>query len=279
MRIDSHHHFWNYDPAQYGWLSGPMAALERDFVPTDLKPLLDAAGINAVVSVEARQNEFETSYLLNFASQHDWIAGVVGYVQLESDQIGTSLERFTQSRHFRGVRKVVQGAPEGTLLRDDFNRGVGHLKHFGLAYDILIFARQIPEAVEFVDRHPQQIFVLDHLAKPRIEDGGYEPWAGDIRRLAERPNVYCKVSGMATEADWGSWTPQILRPYFDCVLDCFGPKRLMFGSDWPVCLVAAEYGRWVETVDSFVGELGDAERARVWGETAIEAYGLKGVSP
>lgn len=278
MRIDAHHHFWNYNDADYGWLDGPMAALKRNFGPPELKPLIDAAGIDAVVSVEARQNEIETAFLLNYASQNDWIAGVVGYVPLESSLVKASLERFTQNRHFRGVRKVVQGAPEGTLLADDFNRGVGHLKHFDLTYDILIFARQLPEAVEFVDRHPQQKFVLDHIAKPQIADGGYMPWADDIRRLAERPNVYCKISGMVTEADWQSWSSVNLRPYFEATLSAFGVNRLMFGSDWPVCQVASDYGRWVDTVKEWTADLSPTEQERFWSGTAIEAYGLKGIA-
>ena len=274
MRIDAHHHFWNYNADEYAWLDGPMESLKRDFTPTDLKPLLDAAGINAVVSIEARQTEIETAYLLNHASQNDWIAGVVGYIPLESPTVRVSLERFTQNRHFRGVRKVLQGQPEGCMRGDDFNRGIAHLKHFNIAYDILIFAKQIPEAVELVDRHPQQIFVLDHLAKPRIEDGGYEPWAGDIRRLAERPNVYCKISGMVTEADWKTWSPSTLQPYFDATIDTFGPNRLMFGSDWPVATVASEYSRWVDTVKTWTAALSETEQERLWAGTAIEAYRL-----
>lgn len=278
MRIDAHHHFWNHNDAEYGWLNGPMDALKRDFGPADLKPLIDAAGIDAVVSVEARQNEVETAFLLNYACQHDWVCGVVGYVPLESPDVRHSLERFGQSRHFRGVRKVLQGQPEGSMRGEDFNRGVGHLRHFGLTYDVLIYAKQLPEAVELVDRHPNQIFVLDHLAKPEIENGGYEPWAGDMRRLAERPNVYCKVSGMATEADWQSWSETTLKPYFDAALDAFGPRRLMYGSDWPVCLVASEYGRWADVVKGWTADLSEAEQARIWGGTAIEAYGLKGLT-
>ena len=275
MRIDSHHHFWNYTPAEYGWLGGPMAGLQRDFGPEDLKPLIDANGIDAVISVEARQSVNETAFLLIHACQNPWIAGVIGYVQLEATDLRASLERFGQSRHFRGVRKVLQGQPEGSMRGDDFNRGVAHLRHFGLTYDILIYARQLPEAVELVDRHPNQIFVLDHLAKPSIEDGGYMPWADDIRRMAERPNVYCKLSGLVTEADWQSWTPALLQPYFDTALDAFGPRRLMFGSDWPVCTVASDYGRWVDVVKAWTAPLGDAERARLWGGTAVEAYALK----
>ena len=274
MKIDAHHHFWTYNADEFGWLGGPMDALRRDFGPADLKPTLDASGIDSVVSVESRQKEIETEALLAYADAHAWIAGVVGYVTLERDDVTAAFERFISRPKFRGVRKVVQGMPVGALLDGAFNRGVSKLAPLNLVYDLLIFARQLQEAAEFVDRHPQQVFVLDHVAKPDIAGGGFDAWSNDLQDLARRENVYCKISGMATEADWAAWTPGGLRPYFDVALQAFGPRRLMFGSDWPVCLVATSYPRWVNTVADWTATLSVSEQASIWGGTAIEAYGL-----
>jgi L-fuconolactonase len=277
MRIDSHQHFWRYDPVQYDWIDdADMAALRRDFMPTELTTLIHESGIDGVVSVQARQSLEETDWLLGLAAEHKLICGVVGWAPLVSADVPRHLERLAENRKLVGVRHVVQGEPdENFILRDDFNRGVDALKQFDLRYDILIFERHLPQAIAFVDRHPQQVFVLDHVAKPNIKAGAIEPWHTNIRELAHRPNVYCKVSGMVTEADFRAWTPQQLRPFFDVVLEAFGPRRLMFGSDWPVCLVAATYEIWLNTVAEWTADLSADERDRVFGGTAVEAYGLE----
>jgi L-fuconolactonase len=275
MVIDAHHHFWNYSAEEYGWISDEMKVLRRDFTPDDLRRETAAAGVDGVVSVQARQTTEETRWLLELAAANDFIRGVVGWAPLVSPDVGRDLERFAAHRKFKAVRHVLQDEPDDDYaLRDDFNRGVGELKRFNLRYDILIFERHLPQAIKLVDRHPEQVFVLDHLAKPRVKSGEIDAWRKNLKELARRGNVYCKASGLATEADWRGWTPAQLRPYFDAALDAFGPRRLMFGSDWPVCLLATDYGRWVKTVRGLAAGLTEAEQSRLFGGTAVEAYGL-----
>jgi L-fuconolactonase len=274
--IDAHHHFWNYNPGEYGWISDEMSGLRRNYAAEDLKTEIARAGVDGVVSVQARQLLAETRWLLQLSDTNDFIRGVVGWVPLVGRNVASYLERFSKNKKCRAVRHVVQDEPdEDFILRDDFNRGVAELKRFGLRYDLLIFERHLPQAIQFVDRHPQQVFVLDHIAKPRIRDGILEPWRRNLRELARRPNVYCKLSGVVTETDWKTWTPEIIRPYVDAALDAFGPQRLMFGSDWPVCLVACSYKRWVDVIRDFASDLSPAEQARILGGTAVEAYNLE----
>jgi L-fuconolactonase len=275
MTIDSHHHFWKYGAAEYGWIDDTMKVIRRDFLPADLEKEIQAAGIDGVVSVQARQTLEENRFLLDFARRHDFIQGVVGWVPLVDGNVKGALEEFAAERKAKGVRHVLQGEPDDRyMLRADFNRGIALLKDLGLVYDILIFERHLPQTLQFVDRHPNQVFVLDHIAKPRIKDGFLSPWQTNIVQLAHRPNVYCKLSGMVTEADYQNWTEEELTPYIDTVISAFGPKRVMFGSDWPVCLVACPYGRWVEIVKKRIAELTAAEQQRILGETAVEAYKL-----
>ena len=275
MKIDAHHHFWNYEPVEYGWIDDSMKAIQRDFMPEELQEEIATAGVDGVVSVQARQSLAETEWLLRLAAKYDFIKGVVGWVELVSPKVGAELERFAANRKLKSVRHVVQAEPdEKFILRGDFNRGIRELKKLSLVYDILIFERQLPQAIQFVDAHPSQVFVLDHLAKPRIKDGLFEPWNKNLRELAKRPNIYCKVSGLVTEADYATWTDAQLQPYLNAALEAFGPRRLMFGSDWPVCLVTCGYARWHQLVTSWVAGLSPDERARVLGGTAAEAYKL-----
>lgn len=273
--IDAHHHFWRYDPAEYAWITQSMAVLRRDFLPADLRHATQAAGIDGVISVQARQTVEETRWLLELAGQNEIIRGVVGWVPLVSDRVRDDLERFAGQHKLKAVRHVLQDEPDDKyILRDDFNRGIGLLQDFGLRYDVLVYERHLPQTIEFVDRHPGLTFILDHIAKPRIRDGMLSPWRENLRELARRPNVYCKLSGMATEADLHDWTPSQLRPYADVALEAFGARRLMFGSDWPVCLLAVEYARWAKLAGEFASSLSPAEQQRLFGGTAIEAYGL-----
>ncbi|MEI8313523.1 MAG: amidohydrolase family protein [Verrucomicrobiota bacterium] len=275
MKIDSHHHFWRYDPVEYGWIDDAMRVIRRDFLPEDLRAEIARAGIEGVVSVQARQSLAETRWLLELADGNDFIKGVVGWVDLSSPKVVEDLERFAANPKFKSVRHVIQGEPDDSfIMRGDFNRGIRELKQFSLAYDILILERHLPQTIRFVDAHPDQVFVVDHIAKPCIRDGSFEPWNTNIRELARRPNVFCKVSGMVTEADYDSWTEALLKPYFDTVLEAFGPARLMFGSDWPVCLLACDYARWHKLVSGWVADLSLPEQARVLGGTATEAYRL-----
>jgi L-fuconolactonase len=275
MMIDAHHHFWRYDPREYDWISPVMSKIRRDFLPDDLDRVARDSGIDGVITVQARQTLEETGWLLELARSHEWVKGVVGWVPLVDPDVRVQIQEHSRSPKLRGVRHVLQGEPDEYLSRDDFNAGVAALREFGLRYDILILERQLPATIKFVDRHPEQIFILDHVAKPKMKARELSPWRENIRELARRPRVYCKLSGMLTEADWSHWSVDDLRPYVHVVLDAFGPERLMFGSDWPVCLVASEYGRWVQTVEELTGALSDEERSRIFGGTARDAYRLE----
>jgi L-fuconolactonase len=275
MRIDAHHHFWRFNSKEYSWITDAMSVLRQDFLPKDLKAELRHEAIDGVVSVQARQNPAETPWLLELAWDHDFIRGVVGWVPLVSPTVAEELAPLAANPKLKAIRHVLQGeADERYMLRADFNNGIEALRQFNLVYDILIFERHLPQTIQFVDRHPDQVFVLDHVAKPRIRENVLQPWKDLITDLARRPNVYCKLSGMVTEADWKAWTPQQLRPYVETVLEAFTPRRVMFGSDWPVCLVATPYGKWKDTVAGFIAALSRAEQDRIWGGTAIEAYRL-----
>jgi L-fuconolactonase len=272
--IDAHHHFWRYDPREYDWIGDDMSRIRRDFLPADLRREITVAGVDGVISVQARQTIQETRRLLDLAAAHEWIKGVVGWVPLIADDVRPVLSELAASPKLRAVRHVLQGEPDDFMLRDDFNRGIASLRALDLRYDLLIFEHQLPTAIQLVDRHPNQLFILDHIAKPKIRRRELSPWRENIRPLAERQHVYCKLSGMVTEAEWEQWTIDDLRPYVDVVLDAFGPRRLMFGSDWPVCLIASEYRRWVDAVRGMTSALSETEQRRIFGETAVEAYAL-----
>jgi L-fuconolactonase len=275
-RIDAHHHLWRYDKEQYRWIGDNMGALARNFLPKDLERELASSGIDGSVAVQARQSIEETEWLLALADECDAIRGVVGWAPIASLEFPRELESLRSSEKLKGLRHVVQDEPDDRFLQgSDFNRGIARLKHLGLVYDILIFAQQLPATIAFVDRHPEQVFVLDHIAKPRIRDGALEPWRTNIRELARRENVYCKLSGMVTEANWTNWCSADLKPYFDVVLDAFGPGRLMAGSDWPVCTLAATHREWFSTLAELIGQLSHAEREMILGGVAVEVYSLK----
>jgi L-fuconolactonase len=274
-KIDSHHHFWKYTPVEYGWIGDNMKAIRRDFLPADLEPTIRAAGIDGVVSVQARQTIEETTFLLDHADRHSFIRGVVGWAPLADPRVAALLENLQGQRKLKGIRHIVQGEPDNNfILGRDFNRGVSELRKFGLVYDILIFEKHLKPSIRFVDQHPNQIFVIDHVAKPRIKDRIVSPWREQMKEIAKRPNVYCKISGMVTEADWKNWTEADLKPYLDTVIEAFGATRLLFGSDWPVMLVACPYQRWVDVVSRAISAWSASEKDRFWGGTAIEAYKL-----
>jgi L-fuconolactonase len=276
MRIDAHQHFWMYNGREYGWINDSMAALRRDFLPADLKPELERSGFQGCVAVQARQTLGETQWLLELAEQAPFILGVVGWVDLRSPRLRFELESLADNSKLVGVRHIVQSEPdERFLLQPDFLRSIAMLEEFDLAYDILIYAKHLPVAAEFVARFPRQRFVLDHLAKPPIKSGAIDVWTHGIRELAAFPNVYCKVSGLVTEADWQAWKPEDFRPYLDAAFECFGPSRLMIGSDWPVCTVTAPYSRVMNLVKDYVGKYAAKERDAVLGENAATFWRLK----
>jgi L-fuconolactonase len=275
MRIDAHQHFWRYDAAEYGWIDDSMAALRRDFLPTDAAREMAAAGFDACVAVQARQTLEETRWLLALAEVHPFIAGVVGLVDLQGGEARDELERFASNPRLVGVRHIVQSEPDDFLLRPPFCRGIALLEERGLAYDILIYERHLPAAVEFVSRFERQRFVVDHLAKPDIRSGRMCAWEQGLRQLAAFPNVWCKLSGLVTEADWSRWTPAQLRPYLDVAFDCFGARRLMIGSDWPVCTVAADYARALGVVMEYLADRPRDEQDAVLGGNAEKFWNLK----
>lgn len=252
-----------------------MVVLKRDRLPADLAPLLESTGIDGTVAVQARQTLEETRWLLELADQSPFIHGVVGWVDLRIPEIRQQLEHFSLHPKFRGVRHVVQDeADDQFMLREDFIRGLGMLAEYNLTYDILIFPRHLPVACELVEKFSDQPFVLDHIAKPFVKDGRVSPWDADIRRLAAYSNVFCKVSGMVTEADWHQWQPADFHPYLDVVFEAFGPHRIMFGSDWPVCTLAGTYADVAGIVSDYIQALSSDEQAHVWGGTARKFYGL-----
>jgi L-fuconolactonase len=242
MKIDSHQHFWEYDPVQYPWITDQLARIRRSFLPPDLEPELKRAGIEGCIAVQARQTVQESRWLLGLADRYDFIKGVVGWVDLRAGDVERDLETLARHPKFVGVRHVAQDEPDDRfLVGKDFLRGISKLKQFDLAYDILIFPKQLPAAIELVNRFPEQRFALDHIAKPLIREKLLEPWRSQIHELAKATNVMCKVSGLVTEAKWDGWRADDFLPYLDAVEEAFGIERLMFGSDWPVCLLAAEY--------------------------------------
>ena len=275
MRIDSHQHFWRYSPAEYAWIDDSMAALRRDFLPQELRREMEGAAVDACVAVQARQTVAETRWLLELADAHPFVAGAIGWVDLQADDAADQLDRFADHPKFLGVRHVVQGEPdERFMLRPAFCRGISLLENRGLTYDILIYPKHLPAAAELAARFPRQRFVLDHMAKPDIRSGGMREWEDGVRALAKCPLVFCKLSGLVTEADWTRWTPADIRPYMDVVFECFGAHRLLAGSDWPVCTVAADYRSAIGLVDDYMSGRPGAERDAVMGGNAARLWRL-----
>ena len=276
MRIDAHQHFWLYNSAEYGWIDESMAAIRRDFLPEDLVGKLSKNDFDGSVAVQTRQTLEETRWLLELAAASPRILGVVGWVDLRSPDAHSQLRSFAGNPKLVGVRHIVQAEPDDRfLLQPDFLRGISLLEEFDLAYDILIYTRHLPVAAEFVEKFPRQRFVLDHMAKPPIKTGEIDLWEDGIRQLAAFPNICCKVSGLVTEADWHHWTPEQIRPYLDVVFDAFGSQRLMIGSDWPVCLVAGEYGRVMDVVKDYVRSNCLRALEAILGENARRFWHLK----
>jgi len=276
MRIDAHQHYWIYNPREYGWIDDSMATIRRDFLPDDLKLELERENFDGSVLVQTRQTWEETRWLLELAGASPRTLGVVGWADLRSPEIRSQLEAIAANPKLVGIRHIVQSEPDGNfLLGEEFLRGVSMLEEFGLAYDILVYSRHLPVAAEFVKRFPGQRFVLDHMAKPPIKNGEIRLWSDGIRRLAEFPNVYCKLSGLVTEADWQHWRPDQITPYMEVAFEAFGPDRLMIGSDWPVCLVAASYRQVISVVTNHLQSYSQAVQDAVMGGNAQRFWRLK----
>ncbi len=273
--IDAHQHFWQYDPIRDTWIDETMGVLKKDFFPMDLKPVLDKNRVSGCVAVQADQSENETDFLLDIAHRNPFVKGVVGWVDLLSENVDERLSHFSNNPLFKGVRHIVQAEPEGFMLRSDFQRGLAQLRTHNLTYDILIHSHQLQEARELVATFDEQPFILDHLAKPNIKEGHWDTWNKNITELAKFPNVYCKLSGMVTEAVWNHWAIDDFKPYIETIFECFGPDRVIFGSDWPVCLLSGSYLETLTIVDFYTRLLSDWEKAKIMGGNAIRVYNLE----
>ena len=276
MRLDAHQHFWHYDPVKDSWITDEMSVLKRDFLPEHLMPELAAHGLGGCIAVQADQSEKETLFLLELAESYPVIKGVVGWIDLRHESCLARLDYFTQFSRLRGFRHIVQAElDDNFMLREDFLRGIGYLKSLGFTYDILIYPRQLGAAIKLVEKYPDQPFVIDHIAKPLIKDKILAPWEQQIKAIATNPNVYCKVSGLITEADWHTWRPDDFKPYLDVVFAAFGTDRVMFGSDWPVCLLAGSYRQVIELIEGYTRDFTHEEKEKIFGLNAMRFYGIK----
>lgn len=275
MIIDSHQHFWQYEPAKHAWIDDAMAVIRKDFEPSDLATVYKEHGVDGCVAVQADQTIAETDFLLKLSDEHDFIKGVVGWIDLRGANLQNQLEAYQSKQKLKGFRHVVQGeADPNFLLRPNFLSGISLLEKYNYTYDILIFPHQLGATLEFVKRFPNQKFIIDHIAKPYIKDGFFDGWAVLMREIGKQKNVFCKVSGMITEADYNLWTPEQIEPYMQLVLEAFGPERLVFGSDWPVCLVAGNYQQVKSLVTDFISKLSESEQKQIMGMNAMKFYNL-----
>lgn len=276
MHIDSHQHFWQYNPERDHWITEEMSALKHDFLPSDLIPELRKNNVDGCITVQVDQSEQETMSLLELADRFPVIKGVVGWIDLCSPNLPGRLKHFSHFEKLCGFRHIVQSEPNDRyMLREDFVEGIACLSEFDFTYDILIYTRQLTAAAELVSKFPQQRFVIDHMAKPLIRSRKIEPWAKQMRTIAKHSNVYCKLSGLITEAEWQTWRESDLRPYLDVVFEAFGPDRLMFGSDWPVCLLAGNYGRVKSVMMNYIRDLPPGVQEKILGLNAVRFYRLK----
>lgn len=276
LKIDAHQHFWKYDPVRHGWINDAMKVIRLDFMPADLQPLLQSSGLDGCVLVQVDQTQEENEFQLANANANEFIKGVVGWVDLQAADLEERLAKLHAHKKLKGFRHILQGEPdEAFMLRPAFRKGIGKLNKYGFTYDILIFPNHLKNAARLVAEFPDQPFVVDHLAKPYIKAGKIDEWRKDINALAQFEHVMCKVSGMVTEADWATWSKKDLRPYIDTVVEAFGTERLMFGSDWPVCLCAASYRQVVDIVADYFSTFSTTEQEAVWGGNAVRFYNLE----
>ena len=273
MKIDSHQHFWIYNPIRDSWIDDSMKILRRNFLPEDLYPIIKEQNIDGTITVQADQSEDETNFLLKLADENDWIVGVVGWIDLMGDDIERRLEHFSSLKKLKGFRHIVQAEPDNNfMLNEKFQNGISRLKHFNFTYDILVFPHQLPAAIKLSEKHPEQKFILDHIAKPFKNE--IEPWASEIRELARNKNVFCKISGIVTEADHKNWKPEDIYPYLDVVFESFGYDRLLFGSDWPVCLLAGTYKQVINLIEEYTRNISPEEKEKIFGMNARLFYNI-----
>jgi L-fuconolactonase len=275
LKIDSHQHFWVFDPVRDSWINDEMSIIRGDFLPGDLQPILMDNGFDGCVVVQSDQTEGENKFQLENAAKHDFIKGVVGWTDLQSEMVEERLEYYRNFKKFKGFRHILQGEKQRDfMLRPAFLRGIGWLKKYNYTYDILVFPDQLPFIKEFIAAFPEQLFVIDHLAKPYIKDKKIDQWQKDIQAIAQYENVYCKISGMVTEADWKGWKLDDFTPYLDVVLNAFGTDRIMYGSDWPVCKLAATYEGALKIVKDYFSKCSITEQEKFFGGNAVKFYGL-----
>ena len=275
MVIDSHQHFWKYEPVKHNWIDDDMSVIRRDFSPFDLSKVYKESSIDGCVAVQADQTLEETDFLIDLASNNSFIKGIVGWVDLRAENIENVLEKYSTDKIVKGFRHVVQGeADHNFLLRPNFSRGISLLEKHNFTYDILVFPHQLGSVLEFVKKFPHQTFVIDHIAKPYIKDGYFEGWATMVTAIGKHENVSCKMSGMVTEADFNTWTPEQIHPYMNVALEAFESSRILFGSDWPVCLVAGNYSKIKKLTTDFISQLSQIEQNSIMGTNAIEFYNL-----
>jgi L-fuconolactonase len=273
-KVDAHQHFWKFDPIRDNWITEDMEVIRHDFHPHDLRPLLDANGLNSCIAVQADQSENETNFLLSLATENDFIKGVVGWIDLCADTIHEQLEHYSQFPKLKGFRHILQAEPIEFILKPEFQRGISALQLYGFTYDILIYPQHLSVTLDLIGGSNEQKFILDHLAKPNIKNGTSATWASDLKKLASHKNVFCKLSGMVTEADHKAWTKEDIYPYMDKALEFFGPDRLLFGSDWPVCQLAASYGQVCDLMNDYLDRLTIHEQELIWGKNATLFYNL-----
>ena len=273
-KVDAHQHFWNFDPLRDSWITEDMEVIRHDFLPHDLKPLMDANGLNSCIAVQADQSENETDFLLGLASENEFIKGVVGWIDLCADTIHERLEHYSQFPKLKGFRHILQAEPIEFILKPEFQRGITALQVYGFTYDILIYPQHLPVIPDLIRGGNEQKFILDHLGKPNIKNGTSTTWATDLKKLASHKNVFCKLSGMVTEADHRTWKKEDIFPYMDKALDLFGPERLLFGTDWPVCRLAASYDQVCDLMNDYLGKLTIYEQELIWGKNAALFYQL-----
>jgi len=274
-RIDSHQHFWKFDPVRDSWIDETMSNIQRDFLPEDLLPILDENQFSGCVAVQASQSEEETHFLLELASKNDFIKAVVGWVDLRDENISDRLQHFTAHKKLKGFRHVVQGEADDFMYGEAFRRGIKALSAFDYTYDILIFERQLSAAVSLVSDFPDQKFVIDHIAKPDIKSGSINSWKKGIEEIAKYDNVWCKISGMVTEADWKNWKAEDLKPYLDVIFENFSIDKILYGSDWPVLNVASDYHEVVKTLEDYISKFSFEDQNKIWFENANSFYNLK----
>ncbi len=275
VTIDSHQHFWKYNPVNHEWINDEMKVIQRDFMPSDLQPILQQNNIDGCVSVQVDQTEEETNFLLELADNHSFIKGVVSWIDLRADNIYERLEHYSQFKKLKGFRHIVQGENDSEfMLRPNFKNGITELGMYDFTYDILIYHYQLEQAIQLVKLFPEQKFVLDHIAKPDIKSGEYALWQTNIKKLALHQNVFCKVSGMVTEAEWDDWKPSDFKIYLDTVVKAFGTERLMYGSDFPVCTLAATYEQQLDIVTAYFSSFTSLEKKKIMGDNASKFYNL-----